>query len=127
MEEFFTTLPTTLEKGIIVRKLFSHIPQKVEDKARDIIFLFIGFSKMSDLGVRARWHEVGIAGNSSTDSQRLLAEEKGLKPLSSFERWLLDPYIKYDKELRRGAHRQYMESMAEKGGLLKRMDNSRNN
>jgi len=52
------------------------------------------FKKLSE---RTYKTEIGLTGHVS-DIDKMVAKEKGLKPLNVFERWLLKEFIAYEKK-----------------------------
>ncbi len=74
--------------------------------ARDILLRVITHTVYGvSLGQRANYTEVGFTGNVS-EIDKLLAQEKKLRPLNRFEKWLLTPVITYERNLRRESFRQ---------------------
>jgi hypothetical protein len=57
------------------------------------------------LYTRAVFTEIGHFSGNVSALDRDIAESKGLRPLSRFERWLLKPIIKEEKADRRDAFR----------------------
>ena len=90
-----------------MKNLIEKIVRKV------IIWLYMITGKLSKLSRRMMITEIGLSGNVSL-LDKSLAEEEGLKSLTSFEKWLLEPYIEIFKKEHRGAfEKSCMEVLGE--------------
>lgn len=69
------------------------------------LFLFKITGRFDLLLLRANYTEIGLSGYVSAFDKDVI-EERNLKPLNRFERWLLRPIVEDEKELRRDVFKQ---------------------
>lgn len=71
----------------------------------DILLEYQKDGSLDLLWRRANFNEIGLTGNVSLPERRIATEEN-LKPLNSFEKWLLNPFIIFEKKRRWDIFRQ---------------------
>jgi len=91
--------------ALIMFSLTVLLVKEFEGVRRLILFLYRFTRRLDPLAERANHTAIGFSGNISM-LDHSIAEERELKPLNRFERWLLKPAIEAEQKRRREAWRQ---------------------
>lgn len=105
MLELLPIVLATLVSLVVICLLLAY-PGAADERVRFILFwLFEKAGWLPSLFRRTFVLEIGFSGHIS-DLDKDVAEKEGLKPLSRLERWMVDPFIRIEKEIMQAGWRK---------------------